>query len=301
MLSIDPTEPRATANLLTIFKQTGDFRHSQAVIDGLHEEQRQHPDIRKAIADLRIAEGDNIEASNHLADLASGNPSRAENWLNWAASLRNLKFTVAPAKILKRGLQFNPKDRNLWLALEQSMFEMCDLKAAKKICTMQNLDIDLSNSEQLFNRQFMSLSHAQSDGLCQQRREWAVHWEAGEKQKGYGPLWPDLLLEPSEGRRLRIGYLSADFCNHPVGRFLLPILEHHQREKVEVWGINCGPHRDWISEHRQNRCEHWLDCRFHSDTQAARLIADLRLDVLVELGGYTSGSRLGILVHRLIN
>ena len=84
----------------------------------------------------------------------------------------------------------------------------------------------------------MSLSHAQSDGLCQQRREWAVHWEAGEKQKGYGPLWPDLLLEPSEGRRLRIGYLSADFCNHPVGRFLLPILEHHQREKVEVWGIN---------------------------------------------------------------
>ena len=48
----------------------------------------------------------------------------------------------------------------------------------------------------------------------------------------------------------------------------------------------------------RNRCEHWLDCRFHSDAQAARLIADLRLDVLVELGGYTSGSRLGILVHR---
>ena len=50
------------------------------------------------------------------------------------------------------------------------MFEMCDLKAAKKICTMQNLDIDLSNSEQLFNRQFMSLSHAQSNALCQQRK-----------------------------------------------------------------------------------------------------------------------------------
>ena len=95
-----------------------------------------------------------------------------------------------------------------------------------------------------------------------------------------------------------IGYLSADFCNHPVGRFLLPILENHERKKVEVWGISCGPHHDWISEHLQNRCEHWLDCRFNSDAQAARLIADLRLDVLVELGGYTSGSRLGILVHR---
>ena len=59
------------------------------------------------------------------------------------------------------------------------------------------------------------------------------------------------------------------------------------KSKVEVWGISCGPHRDWISEHLQKRCENWLDCRFHSDAQAARLIADLRLDVLVELGGYT--------------
>ena len=178
------------------------------------------------------------------------------------------------------------------------MFEMCNFKAAKRICSLQNLDTDLSNSEKLFNRQFMSLSHTQSNALCQTRKKWAKDWEAVEERKGCGPLWPDLLLEPHEERRLRIGYLSADFCNHPVGRFLLPILEHHKRKKVEVWGISCGPHRDWISEHLQNRCEHWLDCRFHSDTQAARLIADLRLDVLVELGGYTSGSRLGILVHR---
>ena len=125
-------------------------------------------------------------------------------------------------------------------------------------------------------------------------------WNIGRQARteSYGPLWPDLLLEPSKGRRLRIGYLSADFCNHPVGRFLLPILKHHDRKKFEVWGINCGPHQDWISEHLQNECEHWLDCRFQSDVIAARIISDLRLDVLVELGGYTSGSRLGILVHR---
>ena len=87
-------------------------------------------------------------------------------------------------------------------------------------------------------------------------------WEADQKQKSYGPLWPDLLLEPSEGRRLRVGYLSADLCNHPVGRFVLPILKNHNREKVEVWGISCGPHHDWISEQLQENCEHWLDCRF---------------------------------------
>ena len=44
-----------------------------------------------------------------------------------------------------------------------------------------------------------------------------------------------------------------------------------------------GAHRDWISKHLQNRCEHRSIAGFY-DAEAARLIADLRLDVLVELG-----------------
>ena len=101
---------------------------------------------------------------------------------------------------------------------------------------------------------------------------------------------------------MKIGGLELDIyppiTATTVGRFLLPILNNHNRSEIEVWGISCGPHSDWISEHLQKSCEHWLDCRFHSDTRASRLIADLRLDILIELGGYTSGSRLSILTHR---
>ena len=180
---------------------------------------------------------------------------------------------------------------------EQAVFICAIFLLLKEYVSFRN-ETNIHNSEQLFNRQFLSLSHTQSDALCKKRRHWAIHWQARQKEQSHGPLWPDMILESSEGRRLRIGYLSADFCNHPVGRFMLPILENHDRENTEVWGISCGPHQDWISKHIKDRCEHWMDCRFHSDAQAARLIADLRLDVLVELGGYTSGSRLGILVHR---
>ena len=52
-----------------------------------------------------------------------------------------------------------------------------------------------------------------------------------------------------------------------------------------------------ISKHLQDRFDHWLDCRFHDDAQR-KIDVDLRLDVLIELGGYTSGSRLGVMVHR---
>ena len=120
VLSIDPNEPRAKANLLTIYKQTGEFQAADALIDALDLVQRQDPDIRKAIGDLKLAGGDNVAASHHLASLAASHPNRAEHWLNWAASLKGMKFTVAPTRILKRGLLFHPNDRNLWLALEQA-------------------------------------------------------------------------------------------------------------------------------------------------------------------------------------
>ena len=212
--------------------------------------------------------------------------------------VKGLKYTVAPTQILKQGLIFNPNDNNLWLALEQALCEMCKFETARKICDLRGVDADLNSNEKLFNRQFLSLSHSQTEDLCKTRQGWASHWEMVQKQQSYGPLYKDLIQEPNEGRRLRVGYLSADFCNHPVGRFLIPVIKNHDRKKVEVWGISCGPHRDWISEQLQSYFDHWLDCQFHNDALAARLIADLRLDVLVELGGYTSGSRLGILVHR---
>ena len=95
-LSINAKEPTAIANLVTVFKQAGEFRRAQELIDSLSEKLRRNPSINKSIADLKIAEGDNITASHHLADLSNKYPSRAENWLNWAASLKALKYTVAP-------------------------------------------------------------------------------------------------------------------------------------------------------------------------------------------------------------
>ena len=75
ILSINPSETDAKANLLTIFKQTGEFQAAQELIAALDEAERQHPDIRKAIADLKLAEGNNVEASQDLAKLAASHPS----------------------------------------------------------------------------------------------------------------------------------------------------------------------------------------------------------------------------------
>ena len=84
-----------------------------------------------------------------------------------------------------------------------------------------------------------------------------------------------------------------------MGRFLLPVLSHHNRKQLlEVWALSCGSHDDWITNQIRDRVDHWIDLRFGTTAQCARVVADLRLDVLMELGGFTGNSNLEILCHR---
>ena len=67
VLSIEPSENHAKANLITIYKQTGDFEKAHLLISQLTEQNLQDADIRKAIGDLKITEGDHVGASHYLS------------------------------------------------------------------------------------------------------------------------------------------------------------------------------------------------------------------------------------------
>jgi len=293
---LDPGDPQMLANRITVLKDLGRFSDAQTLIDELTQEQLLQPDIANAIAGLWMAQNKLVEASQLYQQLAAQRPECATHWLNWAASLRGLRHTVAPHRILQRGLQHQPEDLELQQALAQILAEMAQSAALERLQQRWARDDNAMKTAHLFSQQFLGVSTAPADSTTLATK--ARQWEARCQQASVGPLWPDQLLEPLPGRRLRVGYLSADLCNHPVGRFLLPVLGNHDRSAVETWALSCGSHDDWITKHLRQRVDHWLDVRFHSAQQAARLIADLRLDVLVELGGFTGESGLEILCHR---
>ncbi len=285
------------ANRINLLKDLGRLEEAQALWGSLEPSQQTNQAVRGALANLRLSQNHPEEASQLLAVLCQEQPKEASHWLNWAACLRSLKYTVAPVAVLKRGLLHHPQRWELQEALAQALAEM-GMQAATLRAWQREAPGSAANWKDvhLFNRQFL--------GICgdliseEQRIEQAQTWETAKAHTGVGPLWPDHLLEPLEGRPLRVGYLTADACNHPVGRFLLPILKHHDSRRVEAWVLSCGSHHDWISDQLRQACPRWLDLQAVNDLQAARLIADQRLDVLVELGGFTGGSRLGALVHR---
>jgi predicted O-linked N-acetylglucosamine transferase (SPINDLY family) len=98
---------------------------------------------------------------------------------------------------------------------------------------------------------------------------------------------------------LRIGYLSSDFRNHPVGHQLLGVLRRHDRERFRVIAYATAP--DDGSRYRRAaaaHCDALIDLTAFTDAAAAARIAADGIDILVDLNVHSAGGRLGILARR---
>ncbi|WPB56738.1 tetratricopeptide repeat protein [Xylophilus sp. GOD-11R] len=101
------------------------------------------------------------------------------------------------------------------------------------------------------------------------------------------------------GRRVRLGYLSADFHDHPTLHLTQAIYALHDRSRFEVFAYSIG-HPD-TGPHRQRvmaDCDHFADVHPLSDQAIAGRIADDGIDILVDLKGYTGNGRPGVLALR---
>ena len=103
----------------------------------------------------------------------------------------------------------------------------------------------------------------------------------------------------ARGTRLRIGYLSSDFREHPVSSLIAGHFEHHDRRRFEVFGYSHGPDDgSAIRQRLQAGFEHWVEARAMSNARIAQRIRDDGIDVLIDLNGHTIGDRLAVLAHR---
>ena len=94
------------------------------------------------------------------------------------------------------------------------------------------------------------------------------------------------------GRRLRIGYVSADFREHPVVSFLEPILAAQDRDHFEIFCYADVLQPDETTRRIQSYADHWRSLVGLSDGQAAQWIRRDDIDILVDLAGHTGGNRL---------
>jgi predicted O-linked N-acetylglucosamine transferase (SPINDLY family) len=100
------------------------------------------------------------------------------------------------------------------------------------------------------------------------------------------------------GRRLRVGYVSGDFRQHPVSYFLEPLFRLHDRNRIEVFAYSTISLRDEVTEKLESLVDHWRSIAHLSNDAARERIEEDAIDVLVDLAGHTEHNRLGVFALR---
>jgi predicted O-linked N-acetylglucosamine transferase (SPINDLY family) len=100
------------------------------------------------------------------------------------------------------------------------------------------------------------------------------------------------LPAPTRHDRIRLGYFSADFRAHATVALTAELFETHDRSRLELTAFSFGPDTaDAMRQRVAAAFDRFLDVREQSDSDIARLARSLGIDVAVDLGGFTRGSR----------
>lgn len=97
-------------------------------------------------------------------------------------------------------------------------------------------------------------------------------------------------------KKLRIGYVSPDFREHSVSYFLTPLLRHFDGEQFMVFCYATG-RSDAVTERLRTRRVTWRDLRGRHPRTAARLIAEDKIDILIDLSGHSQDNALPIMAY----
>ena len=141
--------------------------------------------------------------------------------------------------------------------------------------------------------------HRQAARLEAQRLAQEIRAQAGwADASGPAPGHPAAAAQMQTGR-CRIGLMSADFRTHATGLLLVQTLENLDRERFELFLYSHGADDGTPLQQRiQAAADHFVDCRKLGLLAQAQRIRDDAVAVLIDMSGYTTGSRLQLMALR---
>ncbi len=97
---------------------------------------------------------------------------------------------------------------------------------------------------------------------------------------------------PDPERRLKIGYVSADMKQHPVGFFFLPVISNVDKKRFEIFCYANMKSEDDFTNKIRAHADHWRDISFITDEEVTEKVRADGIDILIELTGHAADHRL---------
>ncbi len=289
-LKLKPDLVEAHNNRGAIRQMAGDWPGALACYDAAI---RVRPDYAEALANrgnvlIQLRRYDQALASfDRALALSPGRPSALNGRAGVLAKLKRFEEALAAYGQLRAADRDNPYALGGMLI---AAMNLCDWKTVERIMPEVKRGIEGATAV-VAPFPFLGLSDDKALQLKCARTAVA--------ELGLGATPPIWRGERYAHSRIRLGYISSDFCQHPVPLLIARLIEAHDRSRFEVLGFSTG-----LADHSPIRAriekafDHFHDVQGRTPAAIAQLLRSGEVDILMDLTGHTEGDHFEILNMR---
>ena len=291
VLEIDPQHVFGNYNFATLAYMQGALDRAEALVRAALHGKADFVEAHVLLSNVLDDVGNADAAARALQEALRLNPDHAGAHFNHALLLRRLGRADDAERAVNRAIELDPGN-----AAAQSLLSSILQEHGLLVDAIRPLRAAIALAPERFDLRSRELLFLNFDECVTPEELFQKHLEFGALLERAIPARFDGRhrgsLEPA--RRLRVGYVSGDFRVHPVALFMLPVLEHHDRNAFEIICYSCGRITDHITERIRTLCDRWVDAAEMSDAHLAEVIHADAIDILVDLSGHTGASRVPV-------
>jgi predicted O-linked N-acetylglucosamine transferase (SPINDLY family) len=288
VLAFDPRHPFGNYNFARLLFIRKELARAEALVN---EAVQAKPDFPQALvlqASVLEALGKLTQAEQALEAAVRVQPENPGAWFNLAVLRLKLDRHDACEAAAERLLELAPRHPGA-LALRSRVIREHHFVEEVLTPLSRSVREDPTNVA-LRSEELMLLNFVEDVSAADM---FARHREYGVDVERENPVRFDSFVGARDPRRrLRVGYVSADFYLHPVALFMKPVLESHDRSTFEVFCYSSVQNPDHITEVCRKASDHWRQVDAMSDAELADAIHADAIDILIDLTGHTGSPRL---------
>jgi len=293
-IALDPGHAAANYNLALAHLEAGEAGQAEAAFRSALQIRSEFPEAWVGLADALQTLDRDTEALAALNTAIAQRDDYIGARLNAGVLLQKMQRLSEAEAGYRHALEMKPDDpmvhNNLGIAL-QAFGRWSEAAASFRRALELEPDYHEAHSNLVFALDFL-----ESCGT-REHQEQRSRWYAQHGLRYAGAIQPHDNL-PDSGRRLRIGYVSADFRRHSACYVFGPVLQCHDRAAFEVVCYSGVRHEDEITQGLRGAVDEWRTTLRMSDEALAERIRRDRIDILVDLSGHTEGSRLLVFARK---
>ena len=281
-------------NLGLVLQDTGDLLQAEAAF-------REALQRAPALAEAHVNLGRLCHATGRLGEALASlqaairlQPDLAEAHQNLAAVYQDSSRPGDAEAACRRALAIDPGCAEAHVCLG-AILNGTGRLAAAEACFRRALELRPDNLEAHSNLLFNHCYRGElSAAAClEEARQYGR--KAGERAaRGRYASWS----VPASPQRLRVGLVSGDLRQHPVGYFLDALLAEIDGSRLEVVAYPTHHGADALTQRLRSRCADWRPIQGLGDAAAAALIHGDGIQVLFDLAGHTANNRLPVFAYR---